>query len=477
MKRPNILIFHTDEHRADSLSPYNKNMITPNIQSLADEGTVFMRNYCQSPVCMPSRSSTFSCRYPLEIGCLNNSIDPAFGFPQDVVTFPEIFAENGYATCSIGKHHTFQHDIWQKWINCNSSFGCVNHFGLKAPYRDEDYKVLHRKTALPLASAGIFHDNEGDCAKFCIENGMEFIQNCDKPWLLRLSIEWPHNPVLCPRPYHALYHSEQVQVKLHSKEDKETRSRMDKRIAAFQGYDLFTAEELDWIWRCYYGLCAYVDSQVGRMLAFLKEKDLYDNTIIVFFSDHGRMLGEWGGGEKDVFDKPSWQTPLIVSWKEHVPVGKIDDITENLDVGPTLLTLAGLEDKIPDTYRGMNLFSRKKRQWTLGAIKSEYLPDLPDTFRLAMTDKKYRIDVNFDIYGRRLSFEQYDGSLYDLENDPQESKNLFYDSRYTETVNRLLEKLYEEFNKMNVDPRLRDPEFFRFHRSWEDVCGQTIPKK
>jgi arylsulfatase A-like enzyme len=479
--KPNILFIHTDEQRADSLGAYSSWAKTPVLDQIAQEGTVFVNNFCQSPVCMPSRSSTFACKPALEVGCLNNHPLHTEGFPPGTVTFPEVFAEHGYATASFGKHHVFQHKIWQKAGGCSACYPCMTHFELDPPHDEKEHKLLFRKTSLPLISAGIFPDNQTDCAKFCVEHGMDFVESVpkDQPWLLRLSIEWPHTPVLCPRPFDELYPKGFFNVKRQSQEGKASRSLQDKKVAKFQNFDAFTAEELEWIYRCYYGLCAYVDSQIGRMIEYLKEKGLYDNTIIVFGSDHGRMLGEWGAGEKDVFDAPSWQTALIMKHRGVIPAGvKREDLSENIDIGTTLLSLCGLREFIPEDYRGVDLFAGDTgREATFGAIKGAHLEDKPDTFRYAVRTKRYRLDVDFDIYGKEMSFEEYDGSLYDLEKDPDEEFNLFYQPEHRQTAEKLIGMLFDEYRKTDIDPRLLNPEYFRFHRTWEEVCKMKIPER
>lgn len=479
--KPNILFIHTDEQRADSLGAYSSWAKTPYLNQIAKEGTVFTANFCQSPVCMPSRSSTFSCKPVLEVGCLNNHPLHTTPFPEGTITFPEVFADNGYATGSFGKHHVLQSKIWQTSKGVSACYPCMTHFELDPPHDEKEHKLLFRKTSLPLISAGIFPDNQTDCAKFCVEHGMEFLENVPEgqPWLLRLSIEWPHTPVLCPRPFDQLYKKGLFKIKKHSEEGKASRSKQDKRVAKYQNFDAFTAEELEWIYQCYYGLCAYVDSQIGRMIEYLKKNDLYDNTIIVFGSDHGRMLGEWGAGEKDVYDAPSWQTPLIMKYAPLIPKGaRRDDFSENIDIGSTLLSLCGLKDQTPTDYRGVDLFAGDTgRHAIFGAIKAAHLEDKPDTFRYAIRTKKWRCDVDFDIYGKEMDFEQYDGSLYDLVNDPDEEFNLFYKPEYREVAQDLVKQLFAEYHATKIDPRLLDPEYFRFHRTWSEVCNMKIPKR
>ncbi|MHB1485726.1 MAG: sulfatase family protein [Saccharofermentanales bacterium] len=481
-KQPNILFIYTDEQRADSLGAYSDWAKTPCLDEIAAHGATFLNNYCQSPVCMPSRSSIISCMPVLEIGCLNNHIEYEQGFPEGVITFPEIFARNGYATGAFGKHHTFKRDVYQKTVGVSSCYPCMSHFELNPPFTNAEYDVLQRKTDLPLIAAGIFPDGQHDCAKFCVEGGIDFLENFveNKPWFLGISIEWPHTPVLCPRPFDRLYKKGEFKIKRQSAEAKSTRSKFDKLIAGVQNFDAFTDDELEWIYRCYYGLCAYVDSQISRLIDYLKEHDLYDDTIIVFASDHGRMLGEWGAGEKDNFDRPAWRTALIMSYAGRIPAGvRREEITENIDIGTTLLSLCGFKDQIPDYYKGIDLFddTHKRRTETFGAIKAFFLKDKPDTFRYAMSSDKWRMDIDFDIYGRRLDFNDYDGSLYDLQNDPDESMNLFYNPEFRTIAEELINRMFEEFTNTKIDERLKNPEFFRFHRTWEEVCRVKIPKR
>lgn len=163
MNKPNILWFHFDEMRADSLGCMGSDWAkTPHIDAIAKRGMAFTNCYCQAPVCLPSRTSQLTGRYPWEVGALNNRYrDP---MPEGTLSFPEIFSQNGYRTGSFGKQHTMKGDFWDVEEMIHSGSIEAGIFGLSS-FNDDDYKVIQRPGYVPLVVAGILPDNIDDGTK------------------------------------------------------------------------------------------------------------------------------------------------------------------------------------------------------------------------------------------------------------------------------------------------------------------------
>lgn len=237
--------------------------------------------------------------------------------------------------------------------------------------------------------------------------------------------------------------------------------------------DELSTKELAYVWTSYMGLCAYVDSCVGDIMNHLKSRGMDENLIVLVTADHGKMLGEWGMGEKDTFQEASWKVPCILS-APNMPQGVTDDKPcQLLDTVVTLLNLAGLEKYIPSTVRGENLVTHR-RHVAFGAIKNDVFGDDPDRFRAAVRTCDYRIDFNYAMIGQQ-SFEAMDGNLYTVD-DVLGMNNLFYEPAYEVVRDDLIRQFKEEIHQAPLDPRLSLAEYFTRSGDWEKDMGIQVPK-
>ena len=459
--RPNILWIQTDEQRPDSLSCYGSEWArTPALQKLAERGVVMGNAFCQSPVCAPSRESQLAGRYPHELGSLNNrSVD--LPFPPGTITFPEIFEEAGYETVSFGKRHTPEHRVWK--IEDQERIYFPEHTGFCGLHDDYDEDAHHviKRPGGKLILAGTYPEPETNPSRHITDQAIDFLKKrpASRPFLLRVSHLWPHTPVLPPAPYDRLYDPGELPVRMYNERGRQERAHYDRMIAERDGMDHLNEAHYRQIWKDYMGLCAYVDHEVGRLLDVLDELGLTGDTIVVFSTDHGKLLGEWGTGEKDVFDDPVWRVPFIWSWPGHLPEGTVrEDLTELVDTGRTLLSLAGLERRIPAHYRGRNLFGDPAPDAVFVTIRAVwYYPEESRKMRCAVRTRDYRMDVTLPIDGTKPDKAQADGNLFCLKTDPYEVHNLWNDPAEAERIDALLDRMQDWLSIVTPDPRLLDP--------------------
>lgn len=476
MNRPNILWIQTDEHRPDSLGCYGSAWAkTPYIDSLARRGVVFQNCVCNSPVCVPSRAAQLAARYPQELRAVFNQVYALDGiYPAGTITFPELFAAAGYATASIGKWHTPNHPTWQHndpLINLDEYSG---YYALNERYDEAAHRVIKRPGGTPIILAGTY---PGDPAgrtehpsQVITDRAIDWLRKRprDRPFLLRVSHNWPHTPVLAPPPFDTLYDPAEIPIHPHNEDAYRTRSAYDRRRADAMRMRDLSPEQVRQVWADYMGLVACVDHETGRLLSALRYMGLDENTIVLFSADHGKSLGEWGATEKGFYDSEVWRVPFILSGPGVEPVGTVrTDICELIDTGRTLLALAGLE--APGAYRGRDLFSEPAPEAVYAQIG---WPDLDaplfqrafiervsevqsrrglsptsgrrpshTQMRVAIRTARYRMDVTWYDNGRQLPRREADGDLFDLQGDPQETRNLWAVPEAQPIVDELWHKL------------------------------------
>ncbi|MCK5805208.1 MAG: sulfatase-like hydrolase/transferase [Lentisphaeria bacterium] len=482
---PNILWIQTDEQRPDSLGCYGSDWArTPNIDSLAASGVTMLNAFCQAPICSPSRMSQLAGRYPAELNALSNlgaDRKPREGVPEvlppKTVTFPEILARAGYSTTTIGKTHTPRHEqTWQRDTRITIFRNDASYTDLGAAHDPEACRIVQRPGGHPIIIGGSYPEGCKHPTAEVTDQSIAFLEvkGREKPFLLRISYNSPHTPVMPPAPFDQTYDNTDIPVRLFSRAAYETRSRWDRAIADRDRMDMLSAEQQRQAWYDYMSLAAYVDHEVGRVLDSLDRTGLRENTIVLFSSDHGRALGEWGAGEKCMFDDQVWRVPFIWNFPQKIPAAsRRDDLCELRDTGRTLLALTGLTENIPKTFGGRDLFSDTpppnavfgqigwpelrtpiltKEELSSYEKSMHGIPVYNSELRLAVRTDRYRLDVGWMANGERIADQ--DGNLFDLQTDPHETINVWDDENFVDTRTELLGMLQQHYQELKLDPRL-----------------------
>ena len=469
---PNILWIQTDEQRTDSLGCYGSAWAkTPNVDALAARGVMFRNCFCQSPVCVPSRSSQLTCRYPQECNTMSNTKDP---FPPGTVTFPEFFASAGYRTASFGKWHTPPHPIWQVSEEVRHIKKYATTHGLGEGYDERELRLV-RATEYKLEAGGggalilggTYPGGDDNPSRYITDLGIEFLREhgSQQPFLLRVSHSWPHTPVLPPAPFDRIYRPEDIPIRYFDEGAYITRSRRDRGWGEWFGLRKLDRDAFAQMWTDYMGLCAYIDQEVGRLLGELEALGLAGDTIVLYSSDHGRALGEYGAAEKHTFDDAVWRVPFILTGSGRLSEGEVrDDFCGLIDTGRTLAGLAGLAEAVPDPWRGRSLFRDpvppESEQVVFGQIgfpdsRVESAQQLREGFefmgamRVGVRTGRYRMDVTWMRDGEVLTGDDLDGQLFDLEADPLERHNLFHDPGHRADVDALLGRIGDWFEPLD----------------------------
>ena len=382
MRRPNILILYTDQQRWDALGANgNAEIITPHLDQLAARSLNFARHFVQSPVCMPSRISMLSGRYPSSLGITHMGVP----VPEDLITLPHLLKHYGYRTANIGKLHFLPHanrdhrlphpaygfdhleiadepgvyeDAYRAWVRRQApeqmdgisaglppntvawqrAMGIVDGIA----HRDEAEGRHDFKRAIPFAA-----EDHLTHSAFVGEQTIDYIMSSgDKPFLCIAGFYSPHAPWIAPQPYLDMYDPAQLALPAYP-------AHIDERRPADPNA-LFSDEQLRSAKHGYYAMISELDHHIGRILAALDACGKREETIVVFTSDHGEWLGDhlrFGKGYPA--DDAVSRVPLIISAPGANEGAQHDGIVEAVDIAPTLLELAGIQ--IPPFIQGESL--------------------------------------------------------------------------------------------------------------------------
>ena len=361
-KRPNILWIQTDEQRPDSLGCYGSSWAhTPNLDRLARQGVVFDECHVQSPVCVPCRTSMMMCKYPTEMDIYDNDCANKDGYFKGEKGFTNLFADEGYRIASLGKSwHGPAFPIWGKdgYTVFYIYEEAAGFFNLGPGFDEKVHRVVKRPGESHIILGGVYPyykwgDNPSSQLTDMAIDWLKKAAKSDQPFLLNVGHLWPHTPTLVPRPWDKLYKPGDVPCHALNRKGYMERSKFDRDSADVQrGFDL-SMETWRQISADYYGLCSYVDNEVGRLMRALDELGLTENTIVAFNSDHGKDLGEFGQCEKCDYNGWVWKVPFILSWPGHLPEGEHrQDLIELIDFGATLGSAGRSQDASRYAGRG-----------------------------------------------------------------------------------------------------------------------------
>ena len=451
--KPNILWIYCDELRTDALGCYGNphaEMQTPHVDALAQRGVRFDNCFCNSPVCVASRTSVLTGRYPEQTGVYHNeAVWPHYRFGEQFdeppLTFPALFAQHGYRTANFGKVHVpASLDVWQ-----HSDTGGA---GMGEFYEEVDAASLQiiRPPGVPTAVGGTYPGDRPYPPARVADNALRWlskIEGADKPFLARVSLLQPHTPVFPPPPFDALYRHAPFP---DSVERPCALSQFEARFAEIIRADEMSAEEIFLAHVYYYGLVAWIDSQVGRLLDFLRTRGQLEQTIVIFDADHGASLGECGRFQKQTFAPESQRVPRIISWPGTLPSAQARaDICESLDLARTLCALADVP--VDAQFEGRDLFHDPPPAAVYSTIgygfaSSRAFPNLGVgeytngrgwPRRACIRTERYRLDKNVRIDGAPVAAAEEDIFLADVRVDPAEKRNIADDAAHANVLTRL----------------------------------------
>ncbi len=448
--RPNILWICTDQQRYDTIAALNNPYAhTPNLDRLVAEGVSFERAYCQSPICTPSRASFLTGMYPSSVhGCGNGNATWAEAAP--LVT--ALLADAGYDCALAGKLHLAgahgrieprpKHDGYRLF---HWSHGPHDHWPEGHEYADWLREQGYRLADLleqPQATPPELHQTT-----WCADRAIDFIRtdHGGKPWLMSVNIFDPHAPFDPPQSCLDRFDEEALPGPKFRESDLAAQAKLshvDFQTAARRPED-FDAKRIQ---AAYYAMIELIDDNVGRMLDALEDSDQLDNTVVIFMSDHGEMLGDHGLLLKGCrFYEGLVRVPLILSWKgRFLPGQRRQALVELIDIAPTLLELAGLP--IPARMQGRSLQQLLHDENAADShrdfARCEYYSALNPSAREGFTGS-YATMIRDDRYKLVIYHGHGIGEIFDLQDDPDEFENLWDNPSYSPIKLDLMHKSFD----------------------------------
>ena len=470
-KRPNILFLYTDDHAFQAISAYGGRLAkvapTKNIDRIANEGMLFNKCYVTNSICAP-------CRAVIQTGKhshLNGVLDNGDRFDATQQTFPKIIQRNGYQTAIVGKWHLKAEPTGFDYFEVLPGQGRY----YNPTFIKREGKVQH----------------EGYNTNITTDLGLKWLKkerDKSKPFMMMLQFKAPHRRWL-PGPDHLtlfddvkipepdnLFDDYSGRGTAAKKQDMSIAKTMDKidnkltkprglneeqlkkwnaaygpknekfREANLKGKDLIRWKYQRYM-KDYLRCIRSVDDNIGRVLKYLDESGLADNTVVMYSSDQGFYLGEHGWFDKRFMYEESFRTPLVARWPGHIKPGtESSDLIQNLDFAQTFLDIAGVEQ--PDDMQGMSfkpiMETGKAPVYWRDSLYYHYYeyPAVHSVRRHeGVATKRYKLIHFYDLG---------EWEFYDLKNDPHEMNSQYDNEKYASKIKELKIELIKLKNKYKV---------------------------
>jgi arylsulfatase A-like enzyme len=436
-QRPNILLIMSDDHASQAISCYGSRINqTPNIDRIAKKGICLTNCFCTNSICAPSRAAILTGKY----GHLNGVIDNSKTFNGSQETFPKLFQKSGYETALIGKWHL------------KSQPTGFDHWHIlpgQGAYFDPWFIQNGQKT-----------QHKGYVTDIITNQAIEWLKqrNNDHPFCLLVHHKAPHADWDTTKKHKQMYHDVEIAEPVTFNDDYKSRSDAIRtsflKVGKYQ-WDLHYKRRFgeipqtvpqekvkSWMYqrymKDYLGCIASIDDNVGRLLDYLDEAKLTNNTLVIYTSDQGFFLGEHGLYDKRFMYEEGLRMPFVACYPGAIPKKSTSQtLALNLDFAPTLLDFAGVGT--PHEMQGRSLRTVLQGKTPVDWRKAIYYRFYEKAYNIGphegIRTKRYKL-IHF-LYG------DYGWELYDLQEDPDELRNLYNDPACSQIQIQLKSTLQE----------------------------------
>jgi arylsulfatase A-like enzyme len=441
--RPNILYIMADDHAAHALSCYSSRINqTPNLDKLAAQGVRFTNAFCTNSICTPVRAVILTGQYSHKNGVKDNRDS----LPPDAYTVAHALGAAGYQTAHIGKWHLHRDPTgFEHWDILPGQ-------GL---YHDPDF-----------ITNGVQAKHPGYVTDITFDKAMDWIQSRDasRPFLLYCHLKAPHRPWEPDAKHANLYEDVDIPLPETFDDDYATRTAAartqtmtvenhltptDLKVEpppGLSGHDLKVWKYQRYL-KDYLRCVASIDDNVGRLMKFLDEQGLTNNTVVIYTSDQGFFLGDHGWYDKRFMYEESLRSPLIVRYPPEIKPGSVcDAMVLSLDYVQTFLDLAGVpESAMPHELQGASLRPllrnprKPPKDWRTSIYYHYYESERDHTVpkHYGLRTERFKLIRFYELPGG----EDARWELYDLKNDPHELRNLYQNSKYAKLIDDLQDQL------------------------------------
>jgi arylsulfatase A-like enzyme len=450
-RRPNVLWLMTDEQRPDSLRCYNSPWAySPNLDRLAESGVLFESAYTPSPVCVPARCALLTGDYGSTTGVLHNQAK----LPAGTRLLTWEFERAGYQSASFGKKHyslAGPHQAFETEQG-RATDKVVGPEAYGKGYDPNRYDVVQYPNAptdrirrrwilagkFPAPISETAEDQNVNLAIRWLEQ-----RDAAKPFLLRLSLNAPHTPVVVPEQFLSRINPRSIDLPAASERALASApARVRVLLRDFEGAQRLTAAELEKARHYYYARAAFADYEIGRLLDWIRARGLLDDTIVAMTADHGNDLGDHGLLQKQSFYEQVATVPYIFAWRGLARRGaRIATPVNTISLMPTVMRFAGIP--CPDVEAAPVLDPAPPRGPVFSEIEYGYQKYRDDQRQVMVRDGRFKMSLFIKRGDPGAYAGSPDGELYDLERDPLERVNLFAQPPYAQTVSRLKSRIVE----------------------------------
>ena len=465
----NILLMISDQHSKYHIGAYGDPLVrTPHLDQLAENGTRFTSAYCASPVCVPSRMSFMTCRTPSANRVWNNNHLLHSGIP----TWAHAMGLAGYETSLIGRMHFNGHDQRHGFENRP-----LGEYGATHPGANRQGAPLFKsistattgqnRTAVEVAGRGygsyhVFDEMVAERTSAYLRDKAKNPGN--RPFAAVAGFLLPHCPFIAHKELFDYYY-DRVDIPQHTPNEPGAIHKFKQLRGLYPPLD---EDRIRVARAAYFGMCEYLDLQIGRILQTLRETGLDRNTLVIYCSDHGEMAGEHGCWWKSSYYEGSVGVPFIASLPGVIaPNAESNQICNLMDIGPTLLDIAD-KNPMPDIH-GHSL-------WSL--LTGRGAGDHPnETYSEHLGQEG--IPSCMIRTGPWKCYTYHDNTapvLYNLEDDPDEMRDLGSNPNYEHIRNRLLSRIFEHWDPDYVLRESADIDRdIRLITRWGQTIQPTLP--
>lgn len=436
----NVLVLMADDHSTEVFGAYGNDIVrTPNLDRLADHGVRFTRAFTNAPVCTPSRASIVTGRLPHATGVtlLRSPL------PDTTRTIAEHLQEQGFTTGAVGKMdfksdlpHGFDYRVtgrdFHRDRQKHPSSPLPDSIEIRPPWRpfDDPARVWLNAEGRPSQ-----HRDENSEGTYLARRAVDFLEkNRNQQFCLWVSFHEPHSPFNFPVEYVDRYDPSKMPLAQQGPEDEQWMP---------DEFESLSPDEKRGIIRSYYTSTEYADKNIGQVLDALDRLGLAKNTLVIYLTDHGYLLGEHGRFEKHMMWEPVVRSPLVIRGPG-LDARVEDAMVEYVDLVPTILDVLEVPPMKGLQGRSLIPLLTGDTDHHRSAVFSEFLADKKfmvrtERWKYIFTTGRHDLAQNYETGNGPPGI---DHRLYDLEEDPQEFRNLADDPKYSGVIKHLQQRLF-----------------------------------